>query len=438
MAAPTDPTVAYLLSLEAVRERSREVLLAAQAGDLNHFDYHESKLPEVASFVCAIIERDFGPDKFDEIPPHGRWQHFNVGDIDRIAPLLEAWEGEGVPKLELTRRLVDLFFVSVLLDAGAGDTWKYDEAATGRAFNRSEGIAVASLHMFLEGAFSSAGKAQPLIVDGAGLVGLTEGPFVKGFQVSAENPLVGVSSRVALLNRIGSSLLRLPEIVGPTGRPGNAVDYVLKNSSEGVLDYRLLWSTLQAILIPAWPQDRPTINGRPIGDAWPLQVLAQRAERRSPKSTAAADAIQPFHKLTQWLGYSLTVPFVRILGLGVVNDQLGTGLPEYRNGGLFVDLGALTLKAAVAEANTDTAGGEVLPRFSPTEDVIVEWRAMTVALLDELFKLVSTTFAAKGTKLTMAQVLEAGTWKGGRELAAKLRPQTKSSPILLNGDGTLF
>lgn len=195
------------------------------------------------------------------------------------------------------------------------------------------------------------------------------------------------------------------------------------------MDYRQLWTTLQAILIPAWPKDRPTIDGQPIGDAWPLQILAQG-------TADASAAIQPFHKLTQWLGYSLTVPFVRILGLGLVNDQLGTGLPEYRNGGLFVDLGALTLKPQVARANT--SAGETLPCFSPTDDVIVEWRAMTVALLDELFQLVSAAFAAQGTTLSMAQMLEAGTWKGGRELAAKLRPTTKSSPILLNGDGTLF
>lgn len=218
-------------------------------------------------------------------------------------------------------------------------------------------------------------------------------------------------------------------------------DYVLGRSNRGVLDYRLLWTTLQAILIPAWPEDRPTVNGQPIGDAWPLKALAQQREAASKitgTEVTVSDSIQPFHKLTQWLGYSLTVPFVRILGLKVVNEQLGTGLPEYRNGGLFIDLGALTLKADVAEANTDRAAGETLPRFSPTDDAIVEWRAMTVALLDELFILVSAAFAEKGTRLSMAQMLEAGTWKGGRELAAELRPLTKSSPILLNGDGTLF
>lgn len=57
--------------------------------------------------------------------------------------------------MEITRRLIDLFFVSVLLDAGAGDVWRFSEAKTGAQITRSEGIAVASMYMFLDGAFSS-------------------------------------------------------------------------------------------------------------------------------------------------------------------------------------------------------------------------------------------------------------------------------------------
>lgn len=189
------------------------------------------------------------------------------------------------------------------------------------------------------------------------------------------------------------------------------------------------------MLIPSWPSDRTQIDGNPIGDAWPLKVLADLAERDGDNKESAG--IVPFHKLTQWLGYSLTVPFKRVLGFKVVNDDLGTGLPEYRNGGLFYDLGALKLKPEVLEAGR-RASGQGLPLYKATGDTIVEWRAMTVALLDELHKLVGAYFEKEGVKLSLAQVLEAGSWLGGRELAAKLRPQTKSSPILFEGDGTLF
>lgn len=201
------------------------------------------------------------------------------------------------------------------------------------------------------------------------------------------------------------------------------------------MDFDVLWSVLQELLLPAWPKDRTQVAGVPVGDAWPLQVL----ERVNTNQTGRSEAlhIQPFHKLTQWLAYSITVPFLRVLGLEWKNVERATGLPEYRNGGLFIDLGVLelrdqTLKQGLASSNQD------IPSFAASSDVIVEWRAMTVALLDELHKLVSEGLGRQGIRLSLPQMLEAGTWKGGRELAAQLRPQTKSSPILIQGDGTLF
>lgn len=86
--------------------------------------------------------------------------------MPRIANLLEKWKKAGCDDKELTRRLIDLFFVSVLLDAGAGDHWKYLEPETEQSYERSEGIAVASLYMFLDGDYSSEKSETPL-VDGA-------------------------------------------------------------------------------------------------------------------------------------------------------------------------------------------------------------------------------------------------------------------------------
>lgn len=111
-------------------------------------------------------QRDFGPDRFDQIPPHGRWQHFEVGNVPRVDSMLKEWKEEGCDKLELTRRLIDLFFVSVLLDAGAGDVWRYKEPQTDDVYERSEGIAVASLHMFKSHAFTASVSGKAPIVDG--------------------------------------------------------------------------------------------------------------------------------------------------------------------------------------------------------------------------------------------------------------------------------
>jgi hypothetical protein len=100
-------------------------------------------------------------------------------------------------------------------------------------------------------------------------------------------------------------------------------------------------------------------------------------------------------------------------------------------------MGVLELKPSTLQA-AQAASGQDLPLLDATGDAIVEWRAMTVALLDRLHVLISKRFAEKGIAITMAQMLEAGSWKAGREIAARLRPSTKSSPILIDGDGTIF
>ncbi|KAF3924679.1 hypothetical protein AA313_de0205726 [Arthrobotrys entomopaga] len=424
--------VKYLLSLKAVRERSQIVWGAAKAGRLSHFDLHEDKLEDVAKFVTNVIERDFGPDKFDTIPPHGRWQHFEVGNVPRVTKLIEDWKANsGTDDTEICRRLIDLFFVSVLLDAGAGDVWRYVEPGTNNKYERSEAIAVASLYMFNELAFTANKDDKTPKVDGKGLENLKVEELAAGFQVSGTNEMLGVDSRTGLLQSLGKSLLSLPQIFGPEGRPGNIVDYLLSDGTAE-LDILKLWDVLQTVLIPSWPKDRTSVDGSALGDAWPLSTL--KSEQAKLGNTDSTAGIQPFHKLTQWLTYSLMVPFQRILNKTWSNAGSLTGLPEYRNGGLFVDLGVLTLKKETLDRGLQ-ASGQSLPLYDASDDVIVEWRAMTLALLDHLYEMIA---ARMTVGLSMAQVLEAGTWKSGREIAAKHRPETKSSPILIRSDGTLF
>jgi len=210
-------------------------------------------------------------------------------------------------------------------------------------------------------------------------------------------------------------------------------DYMKKTAKDSSkLDVGAFWDVLQALLIPVWPKDRTVINGQSIGDAWPLSTLKTQTD-----STASSGSshIQPFHKLTQWLAYSLMVPFQRILGIEWTGTNSLTALPEYRNGGLFVDMGVLTLKKEALDRGLQASGTE-LPMFKAGDDVVVEWRAMTLVLVDKLYKLVLEQM--NGVHLSMAQLLEAGTWKSGREIAAKKRPQTKSSPIIIESDGTVF
>lgn len=159
----SDPEIDYVLSLQAVREKAHTVLKIAKTDGLNHFQLNEEKLSDTADYVIEVIKRDFGPNRYHLIPPHGRWQHFEVGGVPRIDRILKQWDERGYDATEKARSLIDLFFISVLLDAGAGDVWKYYESLSNASYSRSEGIAVASLHMFLDGAFASSSERKDVV-----------------------------------------------------------------------------------------------------------------------------------------------------------------------------------------------------------------------------------------------------------------------------------
>jgi Protein of unknown function (DUF1688) len=67
---------------------------------------------------------------------------------------------------------------------------------------------------------------------------------------------------------------------------------------------------------------------------------------------------------------------------------------------------------------------------------IVEWRALTVALLDELAPLVRTALGLSAAQMPLACVLEGGTWAAGRVLATARRGGTP--PLNITSDGTVF
>lgn len=358
---------------------------------------------------------------------------------------MATWPTNTVDTQERTRRLIDLFLVSVLLDAGAGTKWQYKSKESGKVYRRSEGLAVASLEMFKMGLFSS-NPDQPCQVDSTALKRLTPEKMARGLQVNDENPIDGLAGRTNLLIRLGDALLNT-EIFGAEARPGNMLDYLLCHPSTHVtavpiIPLPTLWTTLMDGLSTIWPATRTQIDGVPLGDAWPCSSMPSHP-------TQPWENIVPFHKLTQWLTYSLMVPMQRLANVHFVGVELMTGLPEYRNGGLLVDTGLLTLKQDDYERGIDqyhmnaTRQGqpnvEVVPLFTADDDVIVEWRALTVGFLDMLLEEVNTLLGLEGkNRLSLAQMLEAGTWKGGREIAEVSRPNTKEPPIMILSDGTVF
>ncbi|KAI1749143.1 hypothetical protein F4782DRAFT_317541 [Xylaria castorea] len=475
---PPDPSLdaaGYLRSLGAVRERCKVITEKALANQLNHFDVDLDKFPDVVQFVCRIIKRDYDAP-FHSIPGHGRYQHFAVGGRDRIAHLMSTFDAT-IDNTEKCRRLIDLFLVSVLLDAGAGTEWSFKSADSGKVYRRSEGLAIASLEMFKAGIFSGDPNNR-YQVDKDGLRKLTVEQLAKGLQSRPGNEVAGLEGRAQLLLRLGDALAEKKDFFGEAGRPGDMIDYLLAHpttqaSSSPIIVLPVLWNVLMSGLAPIWPSSRTAINGVSLGDAWPCAAMPQVQQRNRTTSsgsspptfspfpstthsqagsgaTEAWEAILPFHKLTQWLTYSLMQPMQSVLKIQFAGTELLTGLPEYRNGGLFVDMGVLTLKDKDMERGLDhykkhshrtgAKGVEVAPMFDPGDDVIVEWRGVTVGFLDKLCADVNVALREDlaGGELTLAQLLEAGSWKGGRELAEVSRPNTKEPPILIDSDGTVF
>ncbi|AAS50812.2 ABR042Wp [Eremothecium gossypii ATCC 10895] len=421
-------TKEYLCSLRAVRETSAEVFRYVSArGRGKYCKLDSSKLTDVVQYVLKIIDRDYGRATC-EIPPHGRLQHFNVGGVDRVGELLRGWRG--VDDIELSRRLVDLVVLSVLLDAGAGSQWSFREPGSGLRVGRSEGIALASFYMFKNGMLSADGSTT---VNGHHLAAIPLEMFQEAFQVTEKNTIVGLEGRWRLARKLGQVMCSNSAVFGPDARPGGIVDYLRGLCGGGPLHIEQLWDTLMDNLLPVWPDNRCTIDGEPLGDAWQLDTLV------SGDTAGRAHGIVSFHKLTQWLCYSVLPPLTEYgYKFDILDTDQLTGLPEYRNGGLFCDLGVISLLPEAkqyGEQMARAAGAEDVPVFPAEHGAIVEWRCLTVALIDELLSMINKEL---DVPLTLAQLLEAGTWKAGREVAQKKRPETGGPPIAIASDGTLF
>ncbi len=396
----------YILSPLAIRERSQQIFDLTLQGK-THFNFHEESMNSVVDFVTETIYKNY-PDL--NIPFHSRWGHFNVGGINRLKVLDEKLST--VNAEERARIKLDLVVVSVLLDAGAGEKWSYFEASSQQKFSRSEGLAVASLYMFLNGDFSHDPK-NPWQVTAEGLKALSIEKLEKGFQVSTENPLIGVSGRLGLLKTLGETLSKNSAHF-KNSRPGFIFDF-MKSKGHVVEAVDLLRAVLDG-LGPIWP-GRTTLNDINLGDVWSHSLLGTKDDFKS---------LVPFHKLSQWMTYSLIGP-IEEAGVKVQNVHKMTGLPEYRNGGLLLDKKLLSLK------NPE----HLKMAHKPDSDLIIEWRALTIVLLDKIGDLVRNKINKTEADFPLAKVLEGGTWWAGRIAAKELRADG-TPPLKLDSDGTVF
>jgi Protein of unknown function (DUF1688) len=397
-----------LFTTATTRQRSRTLLAHARSGASRYFQVYDNALGATADLVAEVTRQRY-PDL--NIPYHSRWRHFEAGGVDRRTWLSDIKPGTA----NNPRALIDLVIVSVLLDAGAGPDWRFKEATKGasapQVYSRSEGLGVASFHAFTSGLFSS-DPTEPLRCDATALQRLSTLQLASAFQVSDSNPLVGLEGRAHLLRRLGKALTEQPEVF-KNQRPGDIFDYALQDQSS-VTVHQLLSILLQTFS-RIWPSGS-TFDHTAVGDCWPHSALG---------SPSAPEGWIPFHKLSQWLTYSLLEPF-EWAGIKVTGLEALTGLPEYRNGGLLLDARVLQFKDANLATQT----------YRANHELIVEWRALTVALLDELAPLVRERLGKSEVQMPLACVLEGGTWAAGRVLAQQLRDG--KPPLNIESDGTIF
>jgi hypothetical protein len=411
-AVPAAPPADRLLTAAAIRARCGDVMAAAQRGQTAHFTWHPERLPAASDYVTATIRKRYPTLA---VPYHSRWRHFEAGGVDRWSAIAAK---AGLTGPERARARIDLVIPSVLLDAGAGPAWRYVDPADGTIHARSEGLGLASLALFARGGFSSRRDA-PLRTDGSALRAFSSATLAAAFAAGDDNPLVGLAGRAALLRNLGAVVGAAPAVFGSDGRLGNLFDHLQRNARDGAISAAFLLRTLLRTFGAVWP-GRLSLDGVPLGDC------GRHPAARGDGADDPTAGLVPFHKLTQWLAYSLLEPLEEA-GLAVTGIEALTGLPEYRNGGLLLDTGVLAPRSAA-----------LLQRpLAVDDEPVVEWRALTVIALDRLADAVRARLGVDAARFPLACVLEGGTWVAGRKIAAALR-EGGVPPLTIASDGTVF
>ena len=225
---------------------------------------------------------------------------FVVDGVDRWAAFAQ---GVDADPLDLARMRIGLAIVSVLLDAGAGEKLAVcRQQNRPRVFPLSEGLAIASLEAFCGKQFCAPEAAMPGC-DGLVLHGFSIEQLAEMFQVSDSNPLDGLDGRLGLLNRLGNAVLTQPQYFGADGRLGNLADHFISIARDGHHRRRSN---------PGHSARRARPDLAPGGFRWPGATWAIAGATRLPGcGTARTDSYVPFHKLSQWLSYSMVEPAAR-------------------------------------------------------------------------------------------------------------------------------
>ena len=225
----------------------------------------------------------------------------------------------------------------------------------GQTYARSEGIAVASYNLFVAGAFSDDPDGAPLRAAAGALERVTGASLARGLQVGDDNPMVGVEGRAAMLQRLGAAVRAEPAWGGRLGGLG----VQLRQAASGTERSRpsdVLGAVLDA-LGSIWP-GREVCAGQNLGDVWTHSSVRPRA---------LSQAVAVAHLLA-----------LRAAGVGGGVDRR-SGRPD----------GPRRVPERRPVRGRRRAGTQARRRASRrargrSSDVVIEWRALTVALLDRI------------------------------------------------------
>jgi len=365
-----------------------------------HFLVELDQLPAAIDSLVATAKRDFGG--LENAPAHSQWHHFKFDRCDRLARWAESTK---LSPFERGCAKIDLLFLCEAVDVGGLSKWRYYDPITQTDCSRSEGLAIGLLRMFEQGVFSSDPERR-YSLDAKRLKEISAGDLALGLQCENNNMIDGgVEFRVTRLRTLGECLEAQPWFkVGDSHRPSGIANWILNGPlSQGILAYDLLHIVLNS-LGPLWPGEVRAQNA-PLGDVW-----------HYPLNESNETGLVPIHRIAQWITYSLFPP-LNEMGVPAGGPSLLSGLAGYRNAGFLVDAGVLRVKEGV----------DLTAPLSLSSPLVVEWRALTVALIDKVHDLLQKQLGPSGA-LSLPQV-HGLMWRSGRELARQRRPDTGAPPI---------
>ena len=278
----------------------------------------------------------------------------------------------------------------------------------------------------MAGAFSSQ-AGDPQRADASALRHVDAAALRAIFQSSPSNPVVGLDARAAMLVRLGHALQDEAARDAARGlpaqaRPGLLFDRITGYGTRQEVSASDVLGHVLRVFSPVWPAGGK-VQGLPAGDVWPHLWAGSTVGGQQQDRTT--DGWVPFHQLAQWITFSLLEP-LSWAGIRVTGVDALTALPDARNAGLLIDAGVIVPRDPRLLART----------WKPQDELVIEWRAMTVLLLDELAVLVRQRLSLSAEQLPMPCFMEGGSDAAGLEWAKSLRPDGTPA-VRLESDGIL-